>query len=86
MGEAPPTERQDELAGVAAGVKGVESTHDLYARYDGTQLDVSLHVVVDERMSLRAAHDIAESVERRLMQEPDVLVAMVHVDVEDDPP
>ena len=85
MGEAPPEERQAELTRLAEDVRGVESIHDLYARYDGTQLDVSLHVVVNENLSLRQAHDIAEAVEARLMNEADVLVAMVHVDVERDP-
>lgn len=86
MGEAPPPERQNDLLRIAGGVPGVESTHDLSARYDGSQLDVSLHIVVDERLSLRRAHDIAEAVEARLMAEPDVLMAMVHVDVEADAP
>jgi cation diffusion facilitator family transporter len=84
MGEAPPPERQDALAELARGVDGVESVHDLTARYDGAQLDVTLHVVVDETLPLRDAHDIAESVEARLQEEPDVLSAMVHVDVDDD--
>lgn len=86
MGEAPPAGRQEELLRLAREVPGVESTHDLSARYDGTQLDVSLHIVVDEDLPLRKAHDIAEAVEARLMAEPDVLVAMVHVDVEADAP
>jgi cation diffusion facilitator family transporter len=82
MGEAPPSERQRQLAQVAREVAGVESTHELTARYDGTQLEVTLHVVVDESLSVRQAHDIAEAVEARLMQEQDVLVAIVHVDVD----
>lgn len=86
MGEAPPRDRQKQLLRIAREVPGVESTHDLSARYDGTQLDVSLHIVVDENLSLRRAHDIAETVEARLMAEPDVLIAMVHVDVEADAP
>jgi cation diffusion facilitator family transporter len=85
MGEAPPPERQRELAAIAQGIAGVQSTHDLAARYDGIQLEVVVHIVVDEELSLRKAHDIAEAVEQRLMAEDDVLVAMVHVDVEEDP-
>jgi cation diffusion facilitator family transporter len=84
MGEAPPQRRQDALAEIARTVAGVQSTHELTARYDGTQIDVSLHIVVDETLTVRQAHDIAEAVEARLMQEDDVLVAIVHVDV--DPP
>ncbi|MDH5672942.1 MAG: cation diffusion facilitator family transporter [Myxococcales bacterium] len=84
MGEAPPEARQQELMQIAGETRGVDSVHALTARYDGTGLDVTLHVVVDENLVLRDAHDIAESVELRLMQEPDVLHAMVHVDVEAD--
>ena len=82
MGEAPDEERQAEIERIASTIDGVESIHALTARYDGVQLDVSLHIVVDEQLSLRAAHDIGETVEARLMQEQDILHAMVHVDVE----
>lgn len=85
MGEAPGQARQDALADIARQVPGVESVHALVARYDGTQLDVALHVVVDETLTLRAAHDIGEAVEARLMEEDDVLHAMVHVDVDPAP-
>jgi cation diffusion facilitator family transporter len=85
MGEAAPPERHAELERVASVVHGVRSVHDLTARYEGAQLEVTLHIVVDEELSLRKAHDIAESVEQKLMTQPDVLLAMVHVDVEEDP-
>lgn len=84
MGEAPPMERQRELLTLALGVDGVLSGHDFAARYDGVQLQVTMHVVVDEGLSLRAAHDVAEAVEARLRDQQDVLSAMVHVDVEHD--
>jgi len=84
MGEAAPPERHDALEALARSVDGVESVHDLTARYDGAHLDVTLHVVVDETLPLRDAHDIAERVEAALQAEPDVLNAMVHVDVDDD--
>ena len=84
MGEAAPPERQRELTALARAVPGVLSTHALTARFEGTQLDLQLHVVVDEELTVRAAHDIAETVERRLLEEQDVLGAMVHVDVDYD--
>jgi len=86
MGEAPPAERQQELLQLALGIDGVLSAHDFTARYDGVRLQVTLHVVVDEQLSLRRAHDIAEGVEARLREEHDVLSAMVHVDVDHDDP
>lgn len=84
MGEAAPAERHQALLDAANEVAGVLNTHDVVARYDGTHLDVSAHVVVDEALSLREAHDIAVAVERRLCAEPDVLVAHVHVDVDEE--
>jgi ferrous-iron efflux pump FieF len=83
MGEAAPAERHQALIAAADEVPGVRCTHDMIARYDGTHLDVSAHVVVDESLSVREAHDIAVAVERRLMAERDVLVAHVHVDVDE---
>lgn len=82
MGEAPPAARQAELLELAAKVPGVLSTHALSARYEGNQLEVTVHIVVDEELSVRAAHDIAQEVEARLRTERDVLSAMVHVDVD----
>jgi cation diffusion facilitator family transporter len=85
MGEAPPKDRQRAIAELAASVQGVQSVHDVSARHDGTKLDVSLHIVVDERITVRTAYNIANVVEQRLVSEPDVLHAMVHVHVEVDP-
>jgi ferrous-iron efflux pump FieF len=84
MGEAPPRERREALRAVAEGVSGVRSVHHLVARHHGADLAVLLHVVVDEELTVRAAHDIGHAVERRLLEEPDVVHAVAHVDV--DPP
>ncbi|MDD9942782.1 MAG: cation diffusion facilitator family transporter [Myxococcales bacterium] len=82
MGEAAPPERVSELQAVAERVPGVDSVHGLTARYDGVRLEVSLHIVVDDTLSVRQAHDVAEAVEARLLSEGDVVFASVHVDVD----
>lgn len=84
MGEAPPEARREELLAIAREIPGVDSAHQLRARYHGLELDVLLHVVVDPDLTLRRAHDIGHAVERRLIAEDDVCHAVVHVDVEED--
>lgn len=82
MGEAPPEERQRELAALASNVAGVINAHDLRAQFMGTHLHVHLHVVVDPDLSLRQAHDIGEAVRLRLEAEKDVQHCSVHIDIE----
>ena len=84
MGEAPPADRQAQLLQVALSLPGVESAHELLARYDGAQLQVTLHVVVDDSLSLRAAHDIGRRGRGEPAARADVLSAMVHVDADAD--
>lgn len=36
----------------------MEGVHDLTVYYDGTDLEVEVHVEVDGQMTLREAHDI----------------------------
>lgn len=82
MGEVADEARHRELSAIASGVADVYSVHELIARHHGTHLDVSLHVVVDPQLPLRDAHEIGQRVYVRLMQEPDVAAANVHLDVE----
>lgn len=83
MGEAPPAERRDALLAIVRAVPGVRSAHDLRARFLGLDLDVLVHVVVDPDLTIRRAHDIGHTVERRLIEERDVCHAVAHVDVDE---
>jgi len=80
MGESAPPERTAEIRAVIAALPGVLDAHEVTVRQDGSGLDVAAHVTVDAALSLRAAHDLATAVERRLGEEPDVVRATVHVD------
>jgi cation diffusion facilitator family transporter len=81
MGAAPAPRRQAQLRTVADKVAGVESVGDLRARFQGDDLHVWVEVRVDPDISVRAAHDIGEAVERVLQGESDVCDVFAHVDV-----
>ncbi len=82
MGEAPPAERQNELAALAAAQTGVINAHDLRAQYMGTHIHVHVHIKVDADLSLKQAHDIGEAVRIALEAEQDVAHASVHIDID----
>ena len=52
----------------------VISLHGFRSRYVGSDLHVDVHIVVDDQMTLKDAHDVAEEVEQLLVD------AMVHID------
>jgi len=71
----------EKMLGIAREVPGVISVHDFRSRYIGNDLQVNLHIVVDAGMTLLAAHDLSEEVERRLIDcGENVTDALVHVD------
>ncbi len=82
MGASAEEDRMAELEARIRSVPGVLEHHQLVARHHGTLLDVHVHVTLDERLTLRDAHDIGEAVEHALESEPDVARATVHLDVE----
>ncbi|MDM8357389.1 cation diffusion facilitator family transporter [Pandoraea communis] len=63
-----------------AGVSGVRGFHDLRTRTVGDFVLVDIHIEVDEFLSVRDGHQIAESVHHRLKAIPRVLDVMTHVD------
>ncbi len=70
-----------KLRQVAESTPGVISIHGFRTRFVGSDLHVDLHIVVDADMTLLAAHDLSEEVERRIIESGEnVIDAMVHVD------
>ncbi|AJZ74763.1 cation diffusion facilitator family transporter [Pandoraea apista] len=67
-----------ELA--VAGVSGVQGFHDLRTRTVGDFVLVDIHIEVDESLSVKEGHQIAESVQRKVKTIPKVLDVMTHVD------
>lgn len=59
----------------------VISLHGFRSRYVGSDLHVDVHIVVDDQMTLKDAHDVAEEVEQLLIDSGENVVdAMVHID------
>ena len=74
-----------ELGRILAEIDGVDHFHEMRARRMGPQLLVDLHIEVDSMMSISAAHQVAERVRLRILDElPAVNEVLVHVDAEDD--
>ena len=83
--EAVEEEVISELGHILAEIDGVDHFHEMRARRMGPQLLVDLHIEVDSMMSISAAHQVAERVRLRILDElPAVNEVLVHVDAEDD--
>ncbi len=79
-GKAAPETRQQELESRLLDHPGVEGVHDLRVFYDGTVLEVEVHVEVDGDMPLRDAHDLETDLIEILRRQDDVGDAHVHLD------
>lgn len=62
VGRAATDEKQDEIRSVALGHPDVHGVHDFKAFYDGTEIEVEMHVEVDGDMTIREAHDVESEV------------------------
>ncbi len=79
MGTSAPVERRDELTALVRGIDGVETVDSLVATFFGSTLHVHVEVTVSAKLSLIEAHAIGHAAESKLVLEPDVARAVVHV-------
>ena len=79
IGEAPAEEELNEIENIALSVSGVSSVHKVNVHNYGCHKEISLHVQVDNDMSLIIAHDISEQVERTIEAKMDCR-AIVHIE------
>ena len=71
----------ENLKNIALSHPKVISLHGLRSRYVGSDLHVDVHIVVDDQMTLKDAHDVAEQVEQLLIDsDENVVDALVHID------
>ncbi|WP_254522104.1 cation diffusion facilitator family transporter [Natrinema caseinilyticum] len=80
IGAAPDPEKRGQITGALRRHSAVEGVHDLAVFYDGTALEVEVHVEVDGDMPFREAHDIESELVDRLRGIEDVGDAHVHLD------
>ncbi len=83
---AAPRETRDRIEALVLEVSGVRCVHDIRTRSVGDGVAVDMAVHVDPDISVRAGHDIALAVKRRLLdQGPEIIDVMVHIDPDVDP-
>jgi divalent metal cation (Fe/Co/Zn/Cd) transporter len=74
-----------DVAEACVSVDGLLGCHDVRTRGSMSEVYVDLHVQVDQDMSLVAAHDVAERVERAVFDAfPQVVDVIAHVEPMDE--
>ncbi len=79
LGTESPAETREHVINSAQSVKGVINVHDLMIHDYGLNKSISLHIEVDQNLSLRGAHEIAKTVEGRIAEHLPCSV-VVHID------
>jgi cation diffusion facilitator family transporter len=84
MDEAVPAETLARIREIiATNADGAIEAHDLRTRQAGRMMFIDFHLVVPSSMSVAAAHDICDRLERAIRAElPDALIS-VHVEPDD---
>ncbi|TYL39922.1 cation transporter [Natronococcus pandeyae] len=80
IGASPGSAKRARIKDVLRDHPEVEGVHDLTVFYDGTVLEVEVHVEVDGDMPFRQAHDIESELVDSLRGLEDVGDAHVHLD------
>lgn len=75
-----PDEERKRIIALVKAEPGVLGLHALKTRQSGMYRFIQMHLAMDETLTLRQAHDIAESVEERLMKEFPMTDVIVHQD------
>ncbi|MDR8731998.1 cation diffusion facilitator family transporter [Burkholderia pseudomultivorans] len=73
-----------EIRALLAATPGVRDVHDLRTRKMGDAALVDAHILVDPMISVSEGHYIAETARARVLSDPRVLDALIHVDPEND--
>ncbi|MBU9365096.1 cation diffusion facilitator family transporter [Burkholderia multivorans] len=73
-----------EIRVLLAATPGVRDVHDLRTRKMGDAALVDAHILVDPMISVSEGHYIAETARARVLADPRVLDALIHVDPEND--
>lgn len=66
MDKELPLEDRERILAIVGAHPDVCAVHDLRTRDSGNQVFIEFHMEVDEKMSIRAAHDITEELEKKL--------------------
>ncbi len=70
-----------QIRKLSMSVKGVKDVHAIRSRKYGSGSFIDLHVLVDDQMAVKEAHDIAEEVKFRIIKEgPAINDVVVHIE------
>jgi cation diffusion facilitator family transporter len=79
--DAVEPEQAQEVEWIAQTVSGVQEVHDVRLRWTGHALRAELHLTVDEDLSTRESHQIAEQARYVLLAaRPQLASALIHID------
>ena len=67
MDESPPASVVDKIKNLIASVKGVEHITNIKVRKSGPYFYIDVEIEINQNMTVKMSHDIAESVKSRLM-------------------
>lgn len=80
MDRSAPHEVVESIAEIAQIWPGVHGFHDLKTRTAGAKLFVQLHIELDPEQSLMAAHEIAASLKRAIIEAYPQADVIIHMD------
>jgi cation diffusion facilitator family transporter len=74
-------EEENEILQIAAAVPGVIDPHDLKTRSIGSYIGLDIHIMVDNSLNIKEAHDISSALEDKLQERFGASsIITVHVD------
>ena len=77
-----PPEKKERFLAVVARHPELRGLHDLRTRTSGNRDFVQFHVAVDPGMTIRAAHDVMDEIEAKLLAEFPGVEILIHPDPE----
>lgn len=77
-----PDDERERIRGVALACEGVQGVHDIRTRSSGTSVFIQLHLVLDDKLPLKEAHDKVELVERAVGEAFPNAEVLIHADPE----
>ncbi|MDV5228193.1 cation diffusion facilitator family transporter [Providencia rettgeri] len=84
MDKGADEETLQEIRNVLENIEDIKGFHDLKTRKSGDFYLVDVHLEVDGDMSIMMGHDIAVNVRDKLMENPQILNVMTHLDPYDE--
>jgi ferrous-iron efflux pump FieF len=77
-----PEEKRRRFVRVASTLPGIRNLHDLRTRTSGAQDFAQFHIWMDPQMTVAAAHDVVEALEKQLEAEFPETEILIHIDPE----